>query len=201
MTLLKSDPKSAEAAARILLEGKIAVLPTDTIYGFSALSILDGKSSGLDVRIDEIKKSEKSKPLIELISEPKDVYKYTDQKIPPELFEKWPGPLTIIVKNNQWYESLTGREATAFRCPGEPWLRRVIALCNSPVYSTSVNFSGSAPLTDDESVLREFGGQIALFVSDAQKPFCRPSALVSIADGNIKVVRPGSDLAPSCIDG
>ena len=37
MTLPKSDAESARRAADALLQGKIAVLPTDTIYGFSAL--------------------------------------------------------------------------------------------------------------------------------------------------------------------
>ena len=54
MTSLKSEPGSAEAAAKILLEKKIVILPTDTVYGFSGLAIAGGKKTGLDISIDKI---------------------------------------------------------------------------------------------------------------------------------------------------
>lgn len=192
MTSRKCDEKSAEAAAAVLLAGKIAVLPTDTVYGFSAAAILGQKKSGLDLKIDQIKKSAASKPLIELICDPKDVYKYTDQEIPQKLFQKWPGALTILVKNNAWYAELTGRAATAFRCPGDEWLRRVIGLCGCPIYSTSVNFSGKPVLETEAEILRDFGQAAALFVADGDKKGASPSTLVSLLDGEAKVLRQGA---------
>lgn len=196
MTLPKSEPLSAQKAAEILAQGKIAVLPTDTIYGFSAAALLRGTKSNLDISIDKIKKSAQSKPLIELIAAPQDICKYAAQEIPQNLFEKWPGALTLLVKNNDWYKSVTGRETTAFRCPGDQWLRSVIELCGCPLYSTSVNVSGSAPLQDGQEILRQFGGQIALFVSDQKSaPSSQPplaSTLVSLLEDPPRVLRQGS---------
>ena len=198
MTSPKSDPASADAAAAVLLAGKIAILPTDTVYGFSAVAFsgVDGakgrQKSGLDLKIDQIKKSPESKPLIELISDPLDIYKYTDQEIPSKLLQKWPGALTLLVKNNAWYKALTGREATAFRCPGDEWLRRVIGLCGGPIYSTSVNFSGKPVLETEEDILRDFGGVVDLFVRDGDKKNALPSTLVSLLDGEPKVIRQGA---------
>lgn len=198
MTSLKSEAESAQKAAKILLDGKIAVLPTDTVYGFSALAISGAegtegpRKSGLDLKIDQIKKSPESKPLIELISDPLDIYKYTDQEIPSKLLQKWPGALTLLVKNNAWYKALTGRDATAFRCPGDEWLRRVIGLCGGPIYSTSVNFSGKPVLETEEDILRDFGGVVDLFVLDGDKKNALPSTLVSLLDGEPKVIRQGA---------
>lgn len=198
MTSLKSEAESAQKAAKILLDGKIAVLPTDTVYGFSALSISGAegtegpRKSGLDLKIDQIKKSPESKPLIELISDPLDIYKYTDQEIPSKLLQKWPGALTLLVKNNAWYKALTGRDATAFRCPGDEWLRRVIGLCGGPIYSTSVNFSGKPVLETEEDILRDFGGVVDFFVLDGDKKNALPSTLVSLLDGEPKVIRQGA---------
>lgn len=192
MTLPKSEGASAEAAAKVLREGKIAVLPTDTVYGFSAVSVLQGKKSGLDLKIDQIKKSPESKPLIELISEPSDIRKYAGQEIPSKILEKWPGALTVLVKNNDWYKALTGREATAFRCPGDEWLRRVISLCGGPIYSTSVNISGKPVLEAEADILRDFGGLVDLYVSDGDKKNALPSTLVSLLDGEPKVLRQGA---------
>ena len=194
MTSLKSEAGSAKKAAEVLLQGKIAVLPTDTVYGFSAVSILDKKKSGLDIKIDQIKKSAASKPLIELISDPLDIYKYTDQEIPKKIFERWPGPVTVIVKNNAWYKGLTGREATAFRCPGDEWLRKVIELCGCPIYSTSVNISGSPVLDAEAAIEAEFASKIDLFVRDGDKTGGIPSTLVSLAEGEIKILRQGAVL-------
>lgn len=196
MTLPKSDGASAEAAAKVLREGKIAVLPTDTVYGFSALALAPGadgpKKSGLDLKIDQIKKSPESKPLIELISDPVDICKYAGQEIPSKILEKWPGALTVLVKNNAWYKALTGREATAFRCPGDEWLRQVISLCGGPIYSTSVNFSGKPVLEAEADILRDFGGLVDLFVLDGDKKNALPSTLVSLLDGEPKVIRQGA---------
>ena len=198
MMSLKSEAESAQKAAKILLDGKIAVLPTDTVYGFSALAISGAegtegpRKSGLDLKIDQIKKSPESKPLIELISYPLDIYKYTDQEIPSKLLQKWPGALTLLVKNNAWYKALTGRDATAFRCPGDEWLRRVIGLCGGPIYSTSVNFSGKPVLEAEEDILRDFGGVVDLFVRDGDKKNALPSTLVSLLDGEPKVIRQGA---------
>ncbi len=196
MTSRKCEKESAQAAASVLLEGKVAVLPTDTVYGFSALALVmeaDGpKKSGLDLKIDQIKKSPESKPLIELISEPSDIYKYTGQEIPSKILEKWPGALTVLVKNNAWYKALTGREATAFRCPGDEWLRQVISLCGGPIYSTSVNFSGKPVLEAEADILRDFGGLVDLYVSDGDKKNALPSTLVSLLDGEPKVLRQGA---------
>lgn len=192
MTSLKSEAGSAQKAADILLQGKIAVLPTDTVYGFSAVSLLQGKKSGLDLKIDQIKESAASKPLIELISDPSDIYKYTDQEIPKKIFEKWPGPVTVIVKNNAWYKDLTGREATAFRCPGDEWIRNVISLCACPIYSTSVNISGQPVLERDADIEAEFASKIELFVKDGDKNGGIPSALVSLTEGGLKVIRQGA---------
>ncbi|MBQ3835544.1 MAG: L-threonylcarbamoyladenylate synthase [Treponema sp.] len=196
MTSRKCEKESAQAAASVLLEGKVAVLPTDTVYGFSALALVMGstgpKKSGLDLKIDQIKKSPESKPLIELISEPSDIYKYTDQEIPSKILEKWPGALTVLVKNNAWYKALTGREATAFRCPGDEWLRQVISLCGGPIYSTSVNFSGKPVLEAEADILRDFGGLVDFFVLDGDKKNALPSTLVSLLDGEPKVLRQGA---------
>lgn len=192
MTLPKSEPGSAQRAADILLQGKIAILPTDTIYGFSALAVLDCKKSGLDQKIDQLKKSAASKPLIELISDPKDIFKYSSQEIPSKILDKWPGPLTVIVQNNSWYRELTGRATTAFRCPGDEWLRKVIAFCKSPVYSTSVNYTGSEPLLAQADIEREFGPQVSLFVSDGDKLNAKASSLVSLEDGELRVLRQGA---------
>ena len=80
---------------------------------------------------------------------------------------------------------------TAFRCPGDQWLRQVIAECGSPIYSTSVNRSGQPVLDCEEDIIKEFGCEVDLIVKDGDKKGAKPSTIVSITDGQIKVLRQG----------
>src|SRR5574344_1869844 len=95
----KIDEDSVIITTQCLKNGGVAILPTDTVYGFSG--IVDLKSSGsqfkTDFQIRAIKGRAETKPLIQLISKPSDIYLYTDDKIPETLLQKWPGALTIIV--------------------------------------------------------------------------------------------------------
>ncbi len=193
MMLRKSDPDSASLTADILKQGKIAILPTDTVYGFSAVTLLKNKKSGgLDKKIDAIKKSPEFKPLIELISAPEDIFKYAENPfLPTSIYSKWPGPLTVIIENNSSYEKITGRATSAFRCPGDEWLRSVIALCGSPLYSTSVNFSGKPVLNKIDDIRKEFESAVDLIIDDGDKIGGCPSTIVSLVGNELKIVRQG----------
>lgn len=184
MKLNKSDPQSAEEVITALKNGQVVIIPTDTVYGFSGIV---PETDGL---IRKIKGRAETKPFIQLIASPEDIHEYTDQDVPESLLSKWPGALTIIVRNKKGME----QETTAYRCPGDEWLRKIIAGAGCPIYSTSVNRSGSPVLDDPASIEKEFGDEAAVFVDDGEKKGALPSTLVSVLDGEIKVLRQGSVL-------
>ncbi len=189
MTLRKSEENSAERAASLLKAGKIVILPTDTVYGFSGIARRAEKDFFTERLIAAIKGRAEEKPLIELLAFPEDVYNFTDERLPEEIFSKWPGPLTVIVQNNARYKRVTARDTTAFRCPGDGWLRKVIELCGAPLYSTSVNRSGKAVLSKISQIRSEFEGEVDLIVEDGDKDFAKPSTIVSFAGGVLKTIR------------
>lgn len=174
----KSDPDSVKITAEILKEGGVVIIPTDTVYGFS------GIVPGTDDRIRAIKGRAETKPMIQLIARPEDLQLYTNDTVSADLLQKWPGALTIIVNNKS-------SGTTAFRCPGDQWLRQVIAACGEPIYSTSVNRSGQPVLDSEEAIIKEFAGQVDLIVKDGDKKGAKPSTIVSITDGQINVLRQG----------
>ena len=193
MTCSKNDPDSAEKLVSCLEQGKVAVVPTDTVYGFSG--IVDMKGSArykTDGKIRSIKGREENKPLIQLISEPEKIKILTDDHVPDFLLEKWPGPLTVIVnvKKNSPYED--DFKTVAVRCPGDPWLRKVIGMLGSPIFSTSVNRSGFPVLECISDIEKEFSGDADLIVSDGDKKGAVPSTIVSVVDGEVKILRQGS---------
>ncbi|QTQ11729.1 L-threonylcarbamoyladenylate synthase [Treponema parvum] len=187
MICRKSDEDSALKASSLLRKGKIVILPTDTVYGFSGIA--DGYGSGIAFKTAElirrIKGRSESKPMIELIARPEDIYKYTDTEIPLKLLEKWPGALTLIVKNKN------SDKTTAFRCPGDAWLRSVIAACGFPIYSTSVNRSGRPVLNKISEICLEFEKDCDLIVDSGDTEDALPSTIVSLVQPCIKILRQG----------
>lgn len=190
MICRKCDEESAQIAVDYLRRGKVVVLPTDTVYGFSGL--VDGRHYSFHTyeKICTIKQRDEGKHFIQLIAKPEDIKKYTRDVIPDELLEKWPGALTIIVHT---FAEDGNFETTAFRCPGDEWLRTVIARCGAPIYSTSVNRSGSPVLDNIQQIKAEFGKDVDLIVDNGDKKGGIPSTIVAIAeDGKVEVVRQGA---------
>lgn len=194
MKILKNSINSAEKAAEILKNGGVIITPTDTVYGFSGIVDLNSsiQKYKTDDRIRAIKGRSETKPLIQLISRPEDINLYTDDVIPEKVLSKWPGALTVIVtvKNDSPLEG--SFKTVAFRCPGDEWIRKVISLCNAPVFSTSVNRSGSPVLDKINEIETEFEKEVELIIEDGDKKGALPSTLIAVENGNIKVLRQGS---------
>ena len=212
MILKKSDPSSIEKTTDTLRKGGIVIIPTDTVYGFSGIVDLANSDTAAsdtsdttatahatfqtDAKIRAIKGRSETKPLIQLIAKPEDIRLYTDDKIPDELLAKWPGALTIIVhikENSPLAETAIPQTRTvAFRCPGDEWLREIIARCQAPIFSTSVNRSGQPVLDTTAAITQEFANEVDLIIDDGDKKGALPSTLVSLENGHVKVLRQGS---------
>lgn len=99
LTLHKADSESASVCAASMLEGNVAILPTDTVYGLSAIAsdpFTQNDTGAISIRL--IKGRSESKPFIVLIEKSQDIQQYTDEVIPPALLSLWPGALTIVVR-------------------------------------------------------------------------------------------------------
>lgn len=190
--IAKADSDSAARTAEVLKAGGVVIIPTDTVYGFSGIVQTQGVPELVEGpphqdtqnRIRTIKGRAETKPMIQLIACPQDLAEYTGDDVPQSLLQKWPGALTIIVNDKRG-------GTTAFRCPGDEWLRKVIAACGSPIYSTSVNRSGQPVLDEQDAIIKEFGSEVDLIVTDGDKKGAKPSTIVSITDGEIKILRQG----------
>ena len=198
MIIKKSDNSSIAETTAVLRKGGIVIIPTDTVYGFSGIVDLKSAATSFetDTKIRAIKGRAETKPLIQLIAKPEDIRLYTDDEIPPALLKKWPGALTIIVhiKDNSPLAPTAIPESgtVAFRCPGDEWLRKIIAECGAPIFSTSVNRSGQPVLDTTEAITHEFASETDLIIDDGDKKGALPSTLVMLENGQVRVLRQGS---------
>ena len=190
----KCDKSSIEVTAKALKEGKVVIVPTDTVYGFSAIVDLKGNAEYYaDNRIRAIKGRSETKPLICLLSDVSELKKYTNDIIPQKVLASWPGALTVIVNIKEDSPLAHYAPTVAFRIPGDEWIRKVIAECGSPIYSTSVNRSGKSVLEHIADIENEFASEVDLIVRDGDKTGALPSTLISITGNNeIKILRQGS---------
>ena len=198
MKYLKSDSESVKKTADALKANKIVIIPTDTVYGFSGIVKSDCQTDGTDAEIRRIKGREAYKPFIQLIAEPDDIKRITNDVIPDELFSLWPGALTIIVNDDRYPCDKDGKKTTvAVRCPGDSWIREVIRETGAPIYSTSVNRSGKPVLSDIDDIVAEFDKEVELIIDDGNKRNALPSTIISVVNGKCIVIRQGSVVVPT----
>ncbi|NLM01214.1 MAG: L-threonylcarbamoyladenylate synthase [Treponema sp.] len=162
----------------LLKKGKVGVIPTDTVYGIS------GKVPDTEKLIFKIKGRIPEKAFIQLIAKKKDISNYTDTIIPNSILKHWPGPLTIIVKLK------SSEKSVAFRCPADRWLRILLNFCKFPLYSTSVNRTGSELKTNIKDIVSEFSNELD-FIVDSGELNNLPSTIVDLTGKEPKVLRQG----------
>jgi L-threonylcarbamoyladenylate synthase len=163
----------------IVSGGGVVIMPCDTIYGFI------GKYPDTDRRIRALKGRDEKKPFLVLSSEA-CLDSLTDRQIPEEFRKYWPGPLTLILYKKN------GRTTVAVRIPDDPILLQIIDAVGAPVFSTSVNRSGSEALHGIEQIRKEFENEVDLIVDGGNREGGSPSTIVDITSRPYRLVRRGS---------
>lgn len=173
-----------------LKQGKIIVYPTDTIYGLGCKA---GDKKALN-KIYRIKKREKKKPLLVLISDFKMLRKYllVDKKQEAYLRKVWPGPISVILNKKKLLpDELSARKSgVAVRLPKSRFLTKMIREVGEPIVSTSLNLSGKKPLENASNLAGYFKNIKPDLIIDAGIRRGRPSKLIDLRDvDNIKILR------------
>jgi len=192
------DVRARLLALETLTRGGVVVLPTDTLYGFSArLSSEDAIR-----RISAVKRAPNDRRYILLASSiemVESVVRSFGCASRDQLLRAWPSPLSVILPAGPTCPAWVG-PTVALRVPALEPLRALIEALGEPIVSSSVNRSGADPLTDAHDIRREFAGEVDLIVlgeSDAAA-----STLVDLCGDAPRVVRRGAyDWAASAGDG
>lgn len=172
----------------ILKRGGIGVMPTDTIYGLLGSAL----NKNTVERIYEVRKRQKTKPFIILISDLKDlkIFKIKLKPFQKELIKKfWPGPNSLIFdcKLKKFKYLHRGKNSLAFRLPEPKWLRDLLKK-TGPLVAPSANISGMEPAKTIKEARKYFGLKVD-FYFDAGKINKKPSTLIDIRKKEIKILR------------
>ncbi|SRR5258708_37547212 len=173
----------------ILKKGKVAVMPTDTIYGIvgSALNLPTVN------KIYSLRKRAPEKPCIILIGDIDDLQKFsinlsTAEKIALEKY--WPGPVSIVFDclEEQFEYIHRGTKTLAFRLPQETELRNLL-LNTGPLVAPSANIEGKPAAKNIKEALSYFGGSIDIYI-DGGSTEGKPSRIMRLYnDGSTSIIR------------
>lgn len=167
-----------EKVASLLNDNRIGVVPCDTIYGLSAKVGEENAS-----RLYEIKRRPQSKNFINLMGLKDLESSFLD--VPDVLYDVWPAPLTCILNTKD------GGSTVAVRVPDDDYIQALLDL-TGPLFSTSVNFSGSPSLVEYGEIKEVFGPLVSFLVKSDKKGTGLASTLVDMTKKPWHVVRQGS---------
>ncbi len=186
--VVRTDTPVARAAivaeaARILLDGGVVVLPTDTVYGLAA----HPGHPGAVARIYALKGRAEEKPLALLASREEALATLGGVLSPAarRLAQRfWPGALTIVA-------DCAGR-AEGVRIPDHALARAVIEACGGLLRVTSANLSGAPPALTAADALRYVGAGADLVIDGGAAGGGTASTVVRDGPGGLSILRAGA---------
>ncbi|XP_069478757.1 threonylcarbamoyl-AMP synthase [Ambystoma mexicanum] len=185
--------------ARVLQEGGVVGVPTDTIYGLACLA----QNSQSIKNMYSVKGRNGSKPLAICVGNIEDIYRYCHVGVPDQLLQDLlPGPVTLVFERSDAlnpdlnpFTSLVG-----VRIPDHAFIRQLSQACSEPLALTSANIS-SQTSTLMVQEFQDLWPQLSLVVDggpvgDLMSPQCRlGSTVVDLSvSGKYTVIRPGCAL-------
>jgi L-threonylcarbamoyladenylate synthase len=178
-------------AGKLLSEGAIGVIPTDTIYGICA-SALNKKAVE---KVYKLRKRNLQKPCIILISNIQDLKKF-DVKLKNwqrKILEKiWPSKISIVLpcKSSKFFYLHRGTKTLAFRLPQNKLILEILKI-SGPLVAPSANFEGENPAKTINEAKKYFKNKV--FYLNRGKLKSKPSTIIDLTSNKIKVIRKGAD--------
>ncbi len=179
--------------ADALKMGRLAIFPTDTVYGLGAIYDNENAVSS----IFDIKKRNLGKPLNVLISNLSmlDIIAKNISNMDLKLMSGfWPGPLTIILdKQENVSNTITaGLNTIGVRIPNNKIALDLINLVGKPIVTTSANISGNLSCTDASSAFDIFNNKVSYILDGGESNLKLASTIVRINDNKVEILREGN---------
>ncbi len=188
----KIDLNGINYASNLIIEGKLVIFPTETVYGIGA--------NGLDEKAVEnifiAKGRAQDNPLILHVSDismieriAKNINK-TERKIIDTFF---PGPLTIILERKEIVPDIVtgGLNTVGIRMPSNKIANLLIKEANTPIAAPSANVSGRPSGTNINDIIDELGEKVSCIIDGGDTDIGVESTVIRVIGNKIKILRPG----------
>lgn len=183
---------SIEQAAAVVREGKVVVLPTDTVYGVGA----DAFDVVAVAMVLAAKHRGREMPPPVLVPNPRTVDGLaTDVPMYAKILMRqfWPGPLTLVLQAQpslQWDLGETNG-TVALRMPDDDIALTLLAEVG-PMAVTSANVTGHPAATTAQEALDQLGGAVAAYLDGGPRTGGEPSTILDCTGEAPVVLRLGA---------
>ena len=177
-------------AAKIIREGGLVAVPTETVYGLAG----SGLNETAVKEIYEVKGRPAVKPLSLMVPDESAMERYCDD-VPKQAHQLarcfWPGPLTIVLKAKPEIPPivLAGGTTVGLRCPDHPMTLALLRECSLPLAAPSANPSGEPSPKTAEQVFTYFDGRIDAVIDGGPCGIGRESTLIDMSCTPYKILR------------
>jgi L-threonylcarbamoyladenylate synthase len=183
--------KDLNAINQLLLEGKVGILPTDTLYGIVGQAL----NKSTVERIYKLRLRTPSKPFIVLISGVDELKKF---KVKLNSYQKkvlktyWPGKVSFILPclEKKFFYLHRGSKSLAFRFPADKELCLLLKK-TGPLVAPSANLEGMKEAYTIKQAKKYFGNTVEFYL-DVGRKIGRASTLAKVNKNDIVVLRLGS---------
>lgn len=181
----------SDAVGEALKKGKIALIPTDTLYGI----VCSAYSPEAVERLYRIRGRDEGKPCILLLSERAVLEEFgisLGEVEEEKLDTIWSGKVSVVFDcpDTRWAYLHRGTKTLAFRVPESAPLRELLGK-TGPLLAPSANRQGESPAETLDEALKVFGDAIDISV-DGGRLVSEPSTVANLKNGEWNVLRPGA---------
>ncbi|MGN0984439.1 MAG: L-threonylcarbamoyladenylate synthase [Gemmiger sp.] len=183
---------SVALAAKLLQQGELVALPTETVYGIAA----DARNGEAVKKIFQAKGRPQDNPLIVHICGMEMLQGLVSQ-VPERAYKLaeafWPGPLTMVLPRGSEVSDVTcaGLDTVGIRMPSHPVVQQVIRASGVAFAAPSANLSGKPSPTNAADTLADMDGRLPLILDGGESTVGVESTVVSLAGERPVLLRPG----------
>lgn len=181
-----------ETAAKIIRDGGLVALPTETVYGLGA----DALNPLAVARIFEVKERPSFDPLIVHIADLgqiKTLSSTEDPRVGALASAFWPGPLTLVLPKTERVPDIvtSGLPTVGIRMPDHPMALALIRESGCPIAAPSANKFGRLSPTEAAHVQRNLPGT-AYILDGGRTRVGLESTIIRLESDGFQILRPGA---------
>jgi protein-tyrosine phosphatase len=190
------------AAADLLRQGKLVVVPTETVYG--AIGLL--KEPAAVKRLRDLRSDASLKPLTLHLAYPDQAAAYLGPvgELGNRMIKKlWPGPVALVFdvgpdRRRQVAAEIGVAEVEIYdgqmiilRCPDHAVATDLIAAAASPVVGVRAGIGFSQPVLRADQAARALDGKVDLVLDGGPSRYSKPSTIIRVRGEKYEIVRSG----------
>lgn len=184
------EPDAVEQALSVWRAGGLVAIPTDTVYGLSALP----NCTEALRRMWQIKGRDNGAFIALLLADPEELPRFATlpEAVQPLTQHFWPGPLTLLLPRTEAVPLEIGEgPRVGVRVPALPLAQTLIRAAGGVLATTSANLPGYPPAITAQEVLTQLGSEVDLVINGGWVPIGSASTVVDCTRWPPIVVREG----------